>query len=159
VICVCDFAIAADDAKFGLPEVNFGIFAAGGATKGPIELLSHRDALDLLLTGRNLSAAEASQLRLINRSVPAATLTDECMKLANELIKKDPITLMMAKEAFWREKEMNYQTALEYENGKMRELNFLQGGKWASQGIPRFLDKQYKTAERSFTEVPDKKSR
>jgi len=156
VMCLCDFAIGADDAKFGLPEINFGIFPAGGATKGPMELLSHRDVLDMVLTGRNLDAAEAVRLRLINRSVPREALMEECIKLAIELKKKDPVALMIAKETFWREKEMNYPAAIDFENGKQRELNYLQNGQWVSQGIRRFVDKQYKTAERSFTEVPDK---
>jgi trans-feruloyl-CoA hydratase/vanillin synthase len=156
IMCLCDFAIGGDDAKFGLPEINFGIFPAGGATKGPMELLSHRDVLDMVLTGRNLDAAEAVRLRLINRSVPADALMDECIKLAAELKKKDPVALMIAKETFWREKELNYPNAVDFENGKQRELNYLQNGQWVTQGIRRFMDKQYKTAERSFTEVPDK---
>ena len=85
VLCVCDFAIAAEEAKFGLPEINFGMFPAGGATKGPLELMSHRDVIDLALTGRNMDSAEAERLRLINRRVPHARLMDECLALANEL--------------------------------------------------------------------------
>ncbi|OFZ71988.1 MAG: hypothetical protein A2W04_05500 [Betaproteobacteria bacterium RBG_16_64_9] len=157
VVCLADFAIAAEEAKFGLPEINFGMFPAGGATKGPLELIPHRDALDMALTGRNIDAAEAERLRLINRRVPRARLMDECIALANELKKKDPLALMIAKEAFWRDKELSYPAAIDLETGKMRELNFLQKGQWVSDGIRKFLDKQYKPSESSFTQVPDKK--
>src|SRR5208282_964527 len=142
VICLTDFAIAAEEAKFGLPEINFGMFPAGGATKGPIELMSHRDTLDLVLTGRNIDAAEAERIRLINRRVPRQRLMDECLALANELKKKDPVALMIAKEAFWRDKELNYPQAVEFEAGKVRELNFLQKGQWVSDGIRKFTEKQ-----------------
>jgi len=157
VICVADFAIAAEEAKFGLPEVNFGMFPAGGATKGPIELISHRDVLDLALTGRNIDAAEAERMRLINRRVPRPQLMDACIALANELKKKDPVALMIAKEAFWRDKELNYPAAVEFEAGKVRELNFLQKGQWVSDGIRKFLEKQYKPSEASFTQVAERK--
>ena len=157
VLCVCDFAIAAEEAKFGLPEINFGMFPAGGATKGPLELLSHRDVMDLVLTGRNMDAAEAERLRLINRRVPRARLMDECLALANELKKKDPLALMIAKEALWRDKELDFPAAIDFEAGKMRELNFLQKGQWVSEGIRKFLQKQYKPSESSFTQAPEKK--
>ncbi len=157
VICVADFVIASEEAKFGLPEINFGMFPAGGATKGPLELMSHRDVLDLALTGRNIDAAEAERMRLINRRVPKAKLMDECIALANDLKKKDPIALMIAKEAFWRDKELDYSAAIDFEAGKARELNFLQKGQWVSDGIRKFLEKQYKPSESSFTQVPDSK--
>ncbi|MBF8305186.1 MAG: hypothetical protein HW398_374 [Acidobacteria bacterium] len=157
VVCLTDFAIACEEAKFGLPEINFGMFPAGGATKGPMELISHRDVLDLALTGRNMDAAEAERLRLINRRVPRARLMDECIALATELKKKDPLALMIAKEAFWRDKELNYPAAIDSESGKVRELNFLQKGQWVSEGIRKFLEKQYKPSESSFTQVADKK--
>jgi trans-feruloyl-CoA hydratase/vanillin synthase len=157
VICLADFAIAAEEAMFGLPEINFGMFPAGGATKGPIELMSHRDVLDLALTGRNIDAAEAERMRLINRRVPRRQLMDECIALANELKKKDPVALMIAKEAFWRDKELNYPAAVEFEAGKVRELHFLQKGQWVSDGIRKFLEKRYKPSERSFTQVAERK--
>jgi len=157
VMSLADFAIASEDAKFGLPEINFGVFPAGGATKGPMELISHRDLLDLVLTGRNIDAAEAERMRLINRRVPRAKLMEECIALARQLKEKDPVAVMIAKEAFWRDKELNYPAAVDFEAGKHRELNFLQGGQWVSKGIRKFLEKQYKPSESSFTKLSDDK--
>ena len=157
VMSLADFAIAADDAKFGLPEINFGVFPAGGATKGPLELIAHRDCLDMVLTGRNIDAAEADRMRLINRCVPGVRLMDECLALANQLKEKDPIALMIAKEAFWRDKELDYPQAVDFEAGKHRELNFLQKGQWLSRGIKKFLDKEYKPSETSYMSLPEDK--
>jgi trans-feruloyl-CoA hydratase/vanillin synthase len=154
VICVADFAIAAEEAMFGLPEVNFGVFPAGGATKGPLELLSHRDALELILTGKNISAREAERMRLVNRCVPRDRLMAECLALAEELKQKDPVALMIAKEAFWLVKLQEYPEALDVEAGKHRELHFLQQGRWLSKGIGRFLAKRYKPSESSYMSVP-----
>ena len=155
VMSLADFAIAAEHAKFGLPEINFGIFPAGGATKGPMELIAHRDLLDLVLTGRNIDAREAERMRLINRCVPGPRLMEECLALANLLKEKDPVALMIAKEAFWRDKELSVPAAVDFEAGKHRELNYLQQGQWVSKGIRKFLDKQYKPSETSFTTLPD----
>lgn len=157
VMTVMDFVLAADEAKFGLPEINFGGIPAGGAGKGLMQLLSHRDALDLVLTGRNIDAAEAERLRLVNRCVPRSRLMEECIAIANELKKKEPIALMMAKETFWREKEMNYTEALEAELDKVWKMNYLQKGRWVSDGIRKFLEKQYKTSETSYTQASPKK--
>ena len=154
VICVADFAIAAEEAMFGLPEVNFGVFPAGGATKGPLEVLSHRDAMDLILTGRNISAREADRLRLVNRCVPRDRLMAECRALADELKQKDPVALMIAKEAFWLVKLQEFPEALDVEAGKHRELHFLQQGRWVSKGIGRFLEKRYKPSATSYLNVP-----
>lgn len=154
VICVADFAIAAEEAMFGLPEVNFGVFPAGGATKGPLELLSHRDAMELILTGKNISAREAERLRLVNRCVPRDRLMAECLELANELKQKDPVALMIAKEAFWLVKLQEYPEALDVEAGKHRELHFLQQGRWVSKGIGQFLDKRYKPTRTSYLNIP-----
>jgi trans-feruloyl-CoA hydratase/vanillin synthase len=155
VICVADFALAAEEAMFGLPEINFGVFPAGGATKGPLTLLSHRDAMDLILTGRNISAQEAERLRLVNRCVPRDRLMTECLALADELKQKDPVALMIAKEAVWLVRLQEYPDALEVEAGKHRELHFLQQGRWVSAGIGRFLEKRYKPTETSYLNVPD----
>ena len=68
--------------------------------------MSHRDVIDLVLTGRNMDSAEAERLRLIKRRVPRTRLMDECLALANELKKKDPLALIIAEEAPWRDKEL-----------------------------------------------------
>jgi hypothetical protein len=78
----------------------------------------------------------------------------ECLELANELKQKDPVALMIAKEAFWLVKLQEYPEALDVEAGKHRELHFLQQGRWVSKGIGQFLDKRYKPARTSYLNIP-----
>ena len=150
VACVCDFAIAAQEAMFGLPEINFGVFPAGGSTKAPLELLAHRDALYLILTGENVSGIEADRMRLVNKAVPRQQLMEEVRRLAAKLKEKDPVALMMAKRAFWKEKYLSYSEALETETAMSSQLSFLQKGEWVSKGVAGFLEGRYKPSERSF---------
>lgn len=154
IICAADFALAAEEAVFGLPEINFGVIPAGGATKGPLEVLAHRDAMELVLTGKNISAREAERMRLVNRCVPRERLMEEALALATELKQKDPVTLMLAKEVVWRIKHRDYPDALDIEASKHRELHYLQQGRWVSKGIAGFLDKRYKPTEGSYLNVP-----
>lgn len=144
VMGLCDLAIASERAVFGLSEINFGIFPAGGALKVPVELLSHRDALYLTLTGDRLSAAEAEKIRLVNRAVPHEKLDDEVAALARKLIEKNAVALMLAKKVFWREKFMQYDEAVDWELANMAVLSQMTAGEWVSEGIRQFLEGQYK---------------
>jgi trans-feruloyl-CoA hydratase/vanillin synthase len=144
VMCECDFAIASTKAVFGLSEVNFGIFPAGGTTKITLELLSHRDALYYILTGETMTAEHADKLRLVNKAVPPEELRSETMKLAQKLCKLNPITLMIAKDVFWRDKYMHFREAIAWETAKHSEMDYLQGGEWVKKGIPQFMEKQYR---------------
>ena len=79
---------------------------------------------------------------------------EECLALADELKQKDPVALMIAKEAFWLVKLQEFPEALDVEAGKHRELHFLQQGRWVSKGIGRFLEKRYKPSATSYMNVP-----
>ena len=144
IMGLCDIAIASDRAVFGLSEINFGIFPAGGALKVPIELLSHRDALYLALTGERLSAADAERIRLINRAVPHDRLDAEVTALAKKLIEKNPVALMLTKKVFWRDKFMQYTEAVDWELANFAVLSEMTGGEWVKEGIKQFLEGQYK---------------
>lgn len=144
VMGLCDIAIASDKAVFGLSEINFGIFPAGGALKVPVELLSHRDALYLTLTGDRLSAAEAEKIRLVNRAVPHDKLDAEVAALAKKLKEKNPVALMLAKKVFWREKFMHYDEAVDWELANLAVLSQMTAGEWVNEGIKQFLEGQYK---------------
>jgi trans-feruloyl-CoA hydratase/vanillin synthase len=108
VMGLCDIAVASDKAQFGLSEINFGNFPAGGSMKMAMELLSHRDVLYMALTGDFIDASTAERLRLVYKSVPHDRLMDEVYAIANKLKKKNPVALMIAKEVFWRDKQMSY---------------------------------------------------
>ena len=154
---LCDFAIASDKAVFGLSEVNFGILPAGGSTKVPVELLAHRDALYLILTGEPIDAQTADRMRLINKAVPHERLWEEVTALADKLKKIDPVALMLAKEVFWRSKFMDYPESVDWELAKHSELSLFGRGRWVEKGIKRFLSGQYKPGLQSYLETEEKK--
>ncbi len=147
---LCDIAVASDRAQFGLSEVNFGNFPAGGSMKITMELLSHRDALYMALTGESIDAATAERVRLINRVVAHDRLMKDVSLLAEKLSKKNPVAMMIAKEVFWRDKQMSYSAAVEWELAKQAELSYLQKGEWVRQGIQKFVDGDYKPAYGSY---------
>lgn len=160
IMALCDLAIASDKAVFGLPEINFGIFPAGGAMKAAMEVLSHRDAMYWALTGERFSAAEADRLRLVNRVVPHTQLLEESQALARKLAEKNPVALMLTKEVFWRDKYMNYQEAVDWELANFSVLSYLQGGEWVQQGIPQFIEGKFKPGMgSSYQRENDKKER
>jgi trans-feruloyl-CoA hydratase/vanillin synthase len=141
----CDLAIAADEARFGLSEVNWGILPGGGATKVVADLMSMRDAMYYSLTGEMMDGPTAARLRLVNESVPLAQLEARVIELANVLLKKNPATLKAAKDAVRRVKEMTYDNAEDYLVRAQEALNFLDETNGRKEGIRQFIDeKSYK---------------
>jgi enoyl-CoA hydratase len=95
----CTLRIAADTARIGQPEINLGILPGYGGTQRLARLVGKGAALDLLLTGRNLTAAEALEIGLVNRVVPAARVLAEAKALAAELATKAPVAVQYIIEA------------------------------------------------------------
>ncbi len=95
----CDIRIAADDALLGLTEVNLAIIPGGGGTQRLPRLIGRGKALEMILTGARISAAEALRLGIVERVVPAADVMTSAMDLAHELTGKAPLALRYAKEA------------------------------------------------------------
>lgn len=150
VMGLCDIAVASNRAQFALSEVNFGNFPAGGSMKMAMELLAHRDVLYMALTGECIDAATAERIRLINRAVPHDRLMKDVSALAEKLSEKNPVAMMIAKEVFWRDKQMSYSAAVEWELAKQAELSYLQKGEWVRQGIQKFVDGDYRPAYGSY---------
>ena len=100
VVAGCDIAIAAEDARFGLPEVNFGDFPASETTYVMTEHLKPKHGLYYGLTGKMMSAKEAERLGLISKTVARADLDGEVMETAKCLAEKSPIGLKAVKEAW-----------------------------------------------------------
>jgi enoyl-CoA hydratase/carnithine racemase len=98
----CDLRLAADDAQFGLPEINLGSIPAGGATQRLPRLIGTTRALELLLTGDRLPANEAYRLGLVNRVVPSDALTVAATELAEKLATKAPLAVRYLREAVYR---------------------------------------------------------
>jgi trans-feruloyl-CoA hydratase/vanillin synthase len=141
----CDLAIAADEAEFGLSEINWGILPGGGATKVVTDLVGLRDAMYLTLTGERINGRRAAEIRLVNESVPLADLRARVRALADVLIAKNPATLKAAKDAVRRVTSMTYDEAEDYLVVRQESLNYLDKSDGRHEGIRQFIDeKSYK---------------
>ena len=105
---LCDFIIAADNAKFGQPEINLGVIAGMGGTQRLTRSIGKSKAMDMNLTGRFMDAEEAERCGLVSRVVPAKKLMDEAMAAAAKIAEKSMVAVMAAKEAVNR----SYETTL-----------------------------------------------
>ncbi|MBI1202340.1 MAG: enoyl-CoA hydratase [Rhodopseudomonas sp.] len=95
----CDLIIAADNAKFGQPEIKLGVIPGIGGTQRLTRAVGKAKAMDLILTGRMMDAAEAERSNLVARVVPAANLMDEAMKAAETIANMSLPSVLAAKEA------------------------------------------------------------
>ena len=97
-VLLCDLRIAAENAKFALPEINVGIFPGGGGTQRLVQNLSICQAKEMIFMGSPIDAMTALQMGLINRVVPLERLLDEAFQWAEKLCKKPPLSLAAAKK-------------------------------------------------------------
>jgi feruloyl-CoA hydratase/lyase len=110
----CDLAFAAEDAQFGLSEINWGILPGGGASKVASELLNFRNAMYHAMMGENLTGVEAAQQGLVNEALPADRLEARVTEVANVLLGKNAHALRATKWAVRRVREMTYDNAEDY---------------------------------------------
>src|SRR6478736_1124312 len=110
----CDLAVAADEAQFGLSEINWGILPGGGASKVATELLPFRKAMYHAMMGENMSGQEAAAAGLVNESVPLADLKTRVTAVANVLLANNPVALRATKWSVRRVREMTYDNAEDY---------------------------------------------
>ncbi|MBI3077135.1 MAG: p-hydroxycinnamoyl CoA hydratase/lyase [Deltaproteobacteria bacterium] len=143
-VAACDLAVAAEEAIFGLSEINFGVFPGGLVTKAVTDLLRTRDALYYILTGDQFDGRRAAEIGLVNYAVPRQQLMAEVHGLARKLAEKNPLSLKAAKEVYKLGKSMGWDEAFAWAIAKINELTLLQKGEWMEQGVGQFRGKQYK---------------
>jgi len=139
-LIACDFAFAAEDAKFGLSEVNWGILPGGFVSKALTDALSLRDAVWFAVTGETFDAKTAERTRLINKAVPREKLREETIALAHRLIKLNPEVIKATKIAVKNVRSVPHEQAADYLQGKSQELRFLDREKGREKGMSQFLD-------------------
>jgi len=141
----CDLAICADEAKFGLSEINWGILPGGGVTKVAVDLLSMRDAMWMTLTGEPIDGKKAAEWKLVNESVPLDRLEARVREVAEILLQKNPVALKFAKDAIRRVGVMTYDEAEDYLVRMQEAANFHDKSEGRKEGIRQFIDeKSYK---------------
>jgi trans-feruloyl-CoA hydratase/vanillin synthase len=137
----CDLAFAADEAKFALSEINWGILPGGGATKVAVDLLSMRDAMYHAMTGELIDGKKAAEWKMVNESVPLAGLRARVEEVAGVLLKKNPVALKATKDAVRRVKEMTYDNAEDYLIRAQEAANSFDN-EGRKEGIRQFIDEK-----------------
>ena len=136
---MCDFIIAADTAKFGQPEITLGVIPGMGGSQRLTRYVGKSKAMDMVLTGRMMDAAEAERCGLVSRVVPAADLVEEALKAATKIAEFSQPAVMMAKEAVNRAFETTLAEGLRFERRLFHSLFALEDQK---EGMAAFVEKR-----------------
>jgi feruloyl-CoA hydratase/lyase len=141
-LVACDLALAADEATFGLSEVNWGIPPGGVVSKALADTIGSRAALLYIMTGRTFGGREAAGMGLVNASVPLADLRSQVEALARDLLTKNPVVLRAAKLGFKHCRSMSWDQAEDYLYAKLEQSQFLDTERGREQGLTQFLDEK-----------------
>jgi enoyl-CoA hydratase len=136
---MCDVIIAADNAKFGQPEIKLGVIPGIGGTQRLTRAVGKAKAMDLILTGRMMDAAEAERSGLVARVVPAADLMAETMKVAESIAAMSLPSVLAAKEAVNRSFETSLAEGVRFER---RVFHALFATKDQKEGMAAFVEKR-----------------
>jgi trans-feruloyl-CoA hydratase/vanillin synthase len=139
-LVACDLAIAAEDATFGLSEINWGIIPAGTVTKAVASVMGARDTMYYIMTGETFDGRKAASMGLVNEAVPRGELHGRVEKLAKTLLEKNPMALRIAKHAARRVRDMSWEDSEDYLFAKLDQLRFLDPEKGREKGMSQFLD-------------------
>jgi feruloyl-CoA hydratase/lyase len=150
-VCACDLAVAADEATFGLSEVNWGIIPAGNVTKAVSETIGYRNALYYAMTGETFTGKQAAAMGLVNASVPRKRLKAHTRKLAESLLTKNQTVLRGIKIAMKRMRYMDWEVSADYLYAKMGEALHFGAAENRQQAMKAFLDdKKFKPGIEHF---------
>ena len=136
---LCDFIIAADNAKFGQPEITLGVMPGIGGTQRLTRFVGKSKAMDMCLTGRNMDAVEAERAGLVSRIVPLADLMGEAMKAAQKIAEQSLPILMMTKETVNRAYETTLAEGIRFERRLFHSMFATDDQK---EGMAAFADKR-----------------
>jgi len=136
---MCDFILAADDAKFGLPEIKLGIIPGAGGAQRLARAVGKAKAMELVLTGRMMDAAEAERAGLVARVVPAERLIDEALKTAATIAGYSAAAVRAAKESVDSAFETTLAQGVRYERRLFHALFATEDQK---EGMRAFVEKR-----------------
>lgn len=136
---MCDFIIAADNAKFGQPEINLGIIPGAGGTQRLTRTVGKSKAMDLCLTGRMMDAEEAERCGLIAQVVPAAELQEKVLKMATTIASKSQLASIKTKACVNRSLESSLNDGLTFERQEFYSCFATEDQK---EGMQAFVEKR-----------------
>jgi enoyl-CoA hydratase len=135
----CDLIVAGDDAQFGQPEINLGVMPGAGGTQRLTRAIGRARAMDLILTGRTISAAEAETMGLVSRVVPAEATLSAALELARTIASKAPVAVLAAKESVRLAEELALSAGLRHER---RAFFALFASDDQGEGMTAFVEKR-----------------
>lgn len=141
-LVACDLAIAADEAVFGLSEINWGIPPGNLVSKAMADTVGHRQALYYIMTGDTFDGKEAAAMGLVNSSVPLEQLRAKTVALAAKLLEKNPVVLRAAKHGFKRSRELTWEQNEDYLYAKLDQAQLRDPEKGREEGLRQFLDQK-----------------
>jgi enoyl-CoA hydratase len=136
---LCDLIVASETAKFGQPEINLGVLPGAGGTQRLTRAVGKAIAMDMILTGRMISAREALGLGLVARIVAKEAWLDEAKRAAGEIAAKGPIAVRLAKEAVDQAFEAPLSVGVEFER---RAFYLARASEDATEGLTAFVEKR-----------------
>ncbi|WP_285727725.1 enoyl-CoA hydratase [Psychromicrobium xiongbiense] len=136
---MCDLILAAENAKFGQPEINLGVLPGMGGSQRLTRAVGKAKAMDLILTGRMIDAAEAGRIGLVSRVVPTEDLLAEALNVAKVIASKSKPVTMIAKEAVNAAFEMGLVQGVTYERRLFHSVFALEDQK---EGMTAFTEKR-----------------
>ena len=136
---MCDFIIAADNAKFGQPEIKLGVMPGMGGTQRLTRLVGRAKAMEMCLTGRMMGAEEAERSGLVARVVPAAELLNDALKTAETIASMSLPVVMMTKETVNRADEVTLQEGIRFER---RVFHAMFATADQKEGMAAFVEKR-----------------
>lgn len=139
-LVACDLAIAANEAVFGLSEINWGIPPGNLVSKAMADTVGHRQSLYYIMTGDTFTGEQAAEMGLVNSSVPRTELKAAVIALADKLLDKNPVILRAAKHGFKRCRELTWEQGEDYLYAKLDQAQLRDVEKGREQGLKQFLD-------------------
>jgi len=136
---LCDLIVASETAKFGQPEINLGVLPGAGGTQRLTRAVGKSVAMDMILTGRMLSAREALRFGLVARVVAKEAWLEEPKRVAREIASKGPIAVRLAKEAVDKAFEAPLSVGVEFER---RAFYLARASEDAGEGLRAFVEKR-----------------
>lgn len=144
LVGLCDIVVTAEEAQFGLSEINFGIFPAGGAMWATAHNLPRKQALYYALTGELFSGKEAVALGLATRAVPKAQLEEAVAEVVAQIQSKNAHALRAAKRAYEWSTKLDFDKSNEMELALNWELSHRTGGEWIREALTQFRERNYR---------------